>query len=90
MLKALGFSNGRVLSFILLEALVLCGGGAIVGLAMAAVAFPQLSALTGVAALPASVLASGLVLALLLGLFAGFVPAVKTARMPLAGAMAQR
>ena len=46
-LKTLGFSDGKVLALVLTEAFALCTFAALVGLALASLAFPALEAILG-------------------------------------------
>jgi putative ABC transport system permease protein len=89
-LKALGFSNSRVLALIAMEATVLCLGGAAAGLGLAALVFPLLRPITGLASLQPAVIASGAALALAVGGLAALVPALMSRRVPLAVAMVRQ
>ncbi len=93
-LKTLGFSGGSVLAMVLAESvlLLLIGGG--VGLLLASVIGPAVSAGSGGALnLPAAGLASWLVgvgLALLFGLLVGAFPALRAMRVNITDALAGR
>ncbi|MGB8842150.1 MAG: FtsX-like permease family protein, partial [Aliidongia sp.] len=89
-LKTLGFSETRVLSLVLIESLVLCIVAALIGLALAALAFPQLQRVIGVSTLPSSVILLGLGIAVLLALIAGLPPALRARRLSIVDALAGR
>ena len=93
-LKTIGFSDRRVLAMVLAESLAVAILGGAIGLALGAMAvagagtalaqfFPGLTASTGT-------LAWGLVLAVLLGLVTGALPAWQAARLRVADAMGRR
>lgn len=90
-LKALGFSDGAVLSLFLGEALLLCGLGGVLGIGLAKLSEPGLKrAVAGLfpnyVVLPETMI-GGLVLALALGLFAGIIPAWRAARLQVTEAL---
>jgi putative ABC transport system permease protein len=87
-LKALGFSEHRILAVILAESVTLCLIAAAIGLALAAVLLPQARALVGAAHVPLNVVAAGLGCALLLAVIAGAVPALRGARLQVVDALA--
>ncbi|MEA2757351.1 MAG: putative transport system permease protein [Aliidongia sp.] len=89
-LKTLGYSENLVLSLILAEALVLCIGAALVGLALAAVAFPQLKRFVGTAFLPTNVVLAGIAAAIALAIIVGLPPALRARRLSIVDALAGR
>jgi putative ABC transport system permease protein len=89
-LKALGFSNQKILSLVMLESVVLCVLGAALGLLIARVSFNALSALLGDVALPLGVIFVGLGVAAVLSLVSGIPPAVRAARLNIVDAIAGR
>lgn len=89
-LKVLGFSDGEVLRLIFAEAVVFCLVSAGLGLAIAAALFPLAKPFIGIAALPPPVVATGLGLAVLLGLVTGFTPAWRGMRLQIVDALAGR
>jgi putative ABC transport system permease protein len=84
-LKAIGFSDRAVLFFILAESLMIAVIGGVLGLGLSALAIPGLgSALAGMLPplnLSATILALGLLAALLVGAVAGIVPGIGAMRM---------
>ena len=90
-LKAIGFSDGMVTALVLVEAILLCMVAASLGLAAAAAVFPVTESLgIGGGALPASVIALGLAIALVLALVSGLPPARRVQRMTIVDALAGR
>jgi putative ABC transport system permease protein len=89
-LKTLGFSDSGVLTLVLVESLALCVTAALLGLALAELAFPQLKQLIGTATLPGSVIALGLALAVLLAFVTGLLPALRARRLNIVDALAGR
>jgi putative ABC transport system permease protein len=92
-LKTLGFSDGRVLGFVLAEAfaLVLCGG--LIGLALASLAGAMVEKGTGgqfLLALDASVWLIGIVAIVLMSLAVGLLPALRARRLKIVDALAGR
>lgn len=90
-LKAIGFSGRRVLWFILAESLFIALAGGLLGLALAALAVPALAkALNGMLPqliLEPSVLASGLIAAIAVGIISGFFPGFGAMRMRVVNAL---
>ena len=95
-LKALGFSNGSVALLSLLEALLLCGVGAALGIGLAALLYNTPATANLIAglrsyfpsfAVPLSVMGEALGIGLLLGLCAGMLPAAISARLDALKAM---
>jgi putative ABC transport system permease protein len=93
-LKTLGFSGGSVLSMVLAESVLLLLIGGVVGLSLASVIGPAVSAGSGGALnLPAAGLTSWLIgtgLALLFGLLVGALPALRAMRVNITDALAGR
>ena len=84
-LKALGFSDGTVFGVLLVQSFLLCGVGGGVGIALAYVSGPGISAVLGTM-FPGFRIASEVVLqtaliVVLLGLVAGIAPALRARRM---------
>jgi putative ABC transport system permease protein len=90
-LKAIGFSDRSVLFFVLGEALLIALFGGLIGLALAIFAVPLIAtALNGL--LPAlilsyTILASGLVFALIVGAASGLLPGIGAMRMRVVDAL---
>lgn len=93
-LKTLGFSGGSVLSMVLAESVLLLLIGGVVGLALASVIGPAVSAGSGGALnLPAAGLTSWMIgagLALFFGLLVGALPALRAMRVNITDALAGR
>lgn len=89
-LKTLGFSDLRVATIVLTEALLLCGIAGLSGLALARAGLPLLGRATGgllPAHMPLSVLAAGLALALIAGFISGAIPAIRSRRLAIVDAL---
>ena len=90
-LKAIGFSDRKVLAFVLGESLVIAAVGGLLGLGLALVAVPLLSrALTGlvpVLFLSPTILLFGFVAALFVGVISGFLPGLGAMRMRVVNAL---
>ena len=90
-LKTLGFSDGRVLAFVLTESMVLAGLGGLAGLAagwlLITVGGDPTGGLLAVFYFPAGDLALGVVLVGLLGLACGVLPALQARRLAIADAL---
>jgi putative ABC transport system permease protein len=86
-LKTLGFSNAKVLTLILLEATVLCVFAALIGLALAEVAFSFMGAVFGRVLLPPLVIETGIAIAILLALVSGTPPAWRSTRINIVDAL---
>jgi putative ABC transport system permease protein len=90
-LRAIGFSGAAVVASVMLEALALAIPGALIGLAIALLAFNGHSIITGgvifssTVTLPIAV--TGASVALAIGLIGGLFPAVRAARLPVAEAL---
>jgi len=89
--KALGFSNRKVLFFVLAESLMIALAGGLVGLLLAVIAIPILAnALNGMLpqlVLPPSVFALGFVTALIVGLASGLLPGLGAMRLQIVNAL---
>jgi putative ABC transport system permease protein len=80
--KALGANQASILNQFLVETLVLCGGGGLLGVALAVGVVQLVSSLTSwPAMISASVVELAVILALATGLLFGLYPASKAARM---------
>src|SRR6201981_2434763 len=90
-LKAIGYSDRAVLFFVLAESLAIALFGGLLGLLLAVVATPVLAtALASMLpnlALPGSILAMGLVVALVGGVAAGLLPGIGAMRMRVVNAL---
>ena len=90
-LKAIGFSDRKVLGFVLGESLVIAVVGGLLGLALALVAVPLLSrALSGIVPvliLSPTILLTGFVAALFVGFISGFLPGLGAMQMRVVNAL---
>ena len=90
-LKAIGFTNGRIVSLVLAESCLLTVIGGVVGLSLASLVIPamasQLAGLLPMFFLPARDLVTGFGLAVALGLVTGIVPALQAMRLRVADAL---
>lgn len=91
-LKTLGFSDGKVLTLVLIEALALCLFAAAVGLLLATLAFNSgaLRVIFGNFKMPLIVMAMGAGTALLLALVSGLPPAWRARQLNIVDALAGR
>jgi len=91
-LKTYGFSNTAVTSFICVESLLLCLGAALLGLAIAAAAFPSVFDAMGVLPLPLpwSVVETGCGIAAGLAVISALPPAFRARRLSIVDALAGR
>jgi putative ABC transport system permease protein len=89
-LKTLGFSDGKVLTLVLVEAFMLCIFAALLGLLFASLVFPALKAIIGNLPMPLSVVAMGVGVAVLLAVISGLPPAVRAQRLNIVDALAGR
>jgi putative ABC transport system permease protein len=93
-LKTIGFSNGSVLAMVLAESLLLLLIGGVIGLALASLVIPVVSAGSGgmlnlpVVGLDSWVL--GIALMVLIGLLVGALPASSAMRLKIVDALAAR
>lgn len=89
-LKAIGFSHGKVAAIVIAEALMLCGLSALAGLGLARVALPLLGRATGgllPVLMPSSVLFVGGFAALLIAMVSGAIPAWRAQRLSIIDAL---
>jgi putative ABC transport system permease protein len=91
-LKTFGYPDALLGALVVLEAMLLCLGAALCGLALAAVAFPPVIRGLGLAAipLPVSVLGTGLAIAVCLALVSAATPLWRALRLDVAAALAAR
>ena len=93
-LKTIGFSNRSVLGLVLAEAALLVGLGGLVGLALAAVLIPIVSAASNgmiqLGTVPGETWLTGVVLMLVIGLAVGLLPALRAMRLNIVDALAGR
>lgn len=89
-LKTLGFSDGAVLSMVLAECASICLFGGLLGVLFAAVAFPLMKKIVGVAQMPPMVIVWGLLAALATAVLAGALPAWRAKRLKIVDALAGR
>ena len=89
--KAIGYSDRKVMMFVLLESLVIALIGGVSGLLLAVVAVPGISkALNGLVPsliLQPSILVMGLLVALLVGLISGLLPGIGAMRLRIVNAL---
>jgi putative ABC transport system permease protein len=89
-LKTLGFSDTKVLTLVLIEALLLCLFAALAGLALASLAFPALKPIFGNFKMPLIVVMMGSGMALVLAFVSGFPPAWRARQLNIVDALAGR
>jgi putative ABC transport system permease protein len=89
-LKTLGFSDAKVLTLVLIEAVLLCTLAALIGLGGATLIFPLLKALVGDLPMPLIVIEMGVGLAILLAIISGLAPAIRAQRLNIVDALAGR
>jgi len=91
-LKTLGFSDGKVLALVLVEAVMLCAFAALAGLGLSSLAFKTeaLHQLFGNFGMPTIVIGMGAGLALLLALVSGLPPAWRARQLNIVDALAGR
>jgi putative ABC transport system permease protein len=90
-LKTVGFTDGMVTALVLAESILLCVFAALIGLGLAALAFPAFGNIgIGKVSLPAVVLLSGTAAAVLLALVSGLPPAWRAKRLAVVDALAGR
>jgi len=89
-LKTFGYSNAIVAILVVCEALLLCLGAALCGLALAAFAFPPLMQRIGLGAIPipATVIGAGFAIAVCLALVSAVPPLWRASRLDVATALA--
>jgi len=86
-LKTLGFSDTRMLVLVLVQSLTLCIFAALLGLAIADLLFPMLRGTLGVVDMPITVIAEGVLMAALLAVATGIVPAWRAKRLVIVEAL---
>jgi putative ABC transport system permease protein len=91
-LKTLGYSDAKVLTLVLVEALLLCLFAALLGIGLAALVFesPALQKLFGNFHMPTTVAGMGLGIAVLLAVISGFPPAWRARQLNIVDALAGR
>ena len=89
-LKALGFSDAKVLGLILTEAMLLCLFAAGLGLFLASLAFPAMKPIFGDFQMPMVVVGMGAVLAVAVALISGLPPAWRGRQLNIVDALAGR
>ncbi|GAB3735524.1 ABC transporter permease [Luteimonas pelagia] len=93
-LKTIGFTDRTVLGLVLAESMLLLVIGGLVGMALAAVAMPAVSATSGGAiqlgSMPPATWAMGIGLMLAIGAVVGLIPAVRAMRLDIVDALADR
>jgi putative ABC transport system permease protein len=96
-LRALGFGGGAIVLALMIEALLLAIAGGALGAGVAYVAFNNMRAatmnwqsfsqVTFAFAVTSQLLVQGVIWAAIIGLFGGLLPAIRAARLPIAGAL---
>jgi putative ABC transport system permease protein len=93
-LKTLGFNDGTVLVLVLVESVLLVVLGGLIGLGLAAVLMPGVSAASGgviqLPTVPGQTWAMGLGLMLAIGIVVGLLPALRAQRLKIVDALAGR
>ncbi len=93
-LKTLGFTNGTVLTLVLVESVLLIVLGGVIGMGLAAVIIPVLSAASGgllnLPNIPVETWTLGLSLMLGIGIVVGALPALRAMRLKIVDALAGR
>ena len=93
-LKTLGFTNGTVLALVLVESVLLIVLGGVIGMGLAAVIIPALSAASGgllnLPNIPVETWTLGLSLMLGIGIVVGALPALRAMRLKIVDALAGR
>ena len=90
-LKTLGFSNRAVTGIVVAEGLLMCAFGAALGLAVAAVLYPAVSAnMMGVGYLSGTVVAAGAVAAVIVAIVSSLPPALRVNRLQIIDALSGR
>lgn len=89
-LKAIGFTDAGVIAILFAEALMLCVTAALVGLALAAAAFPLAERQVGTATLPPFVILVGSLLAVALAFVSTIVPAWRARSLSIVDALTVR
>jgi putative ABC transport system permease protein len=89
-LKTLGFSDAKVMTLILAEAVIFCVAAAAIGLTIATLLQPFARQRLSIVSMPAIVLVAGMGCAVLLALLGASVPAWRGLRLQVADALAGR
>jgi putative ABC transport system permease protein len=93
-LKTIGFSNRSVLLLVLVEAILLIVIGGVIGLGIAAVLMPAVSAASGgviqLGSVPNVTWLLGIVLMIIIGVVVGALPALRAMRLSIVDALAGR
>ena len=93
-LKTLGFTNGTVLTLVLVESVLLIVLGGVIGMGIAAVIIPVVSAMSGgmlaLGGIAKETWAMGLALMLGIGIVVGALPAMRAMRLKIVDALAGR
>ncbi|MCB1552893.1 MAG: ABC transporter permease [Xanthomonadales bacterium] len=93
-LKTIGFSNHSLLWLVLAEAVLLIGLGGLLGLGIAAVMMPGISAASGgmiqLPGVPGQTWVVGLALMFVIGLLVGVLPALRAMKLNIVDALADR
>lgn len=86
-LKAMGFTNIRILNLVLIESVLLALAGGLIGLGLAAVSIKPIPNFLPSLFLPVEALGTGALAVVILGLIAGAIPAVQAMRLRIAEAL---
>src|SRR5262249_15632303 len=91
-LKTYGYSNGTVVLLVFVEAIVLCVVAALIGVEIAALASPKIYKLIQADGIsfPTNVFAMGVLIATLVAVVSGALPAWRTQRLDVVAALARR
>jgi putative ABC transport system permease protein len=89
-LKTLGFTDGAVLALILVETLVFCVVAAAVGLAISTLLYPVVVKAIQFELTPGPIMGLGIVVAIVLALLTGAIPAWRASRLSIVDALAGR
>ena len=93
-LKTIGFSDRSILGLVLAESVLLLVIGGLLGLGLAAIAMPAVSAASGgmiqLGSMPPDTWLIGIALMLAMGVLVGLIPAVRAMRLNIVDALAGR
>jgi putative ABC transport system permease protein len=89
-LKTLGFSDRAVFLLVMVEALIVCVAGTLIGLGLATMIFPVAARFLPGLSMPGVVLAFGLLGAVLISSLSVALPASRAARLQVVDALARR
>jgi putative ABC transport system permease protein len=89
-LKALGYSDAKVLTLVLVEAALVCIVSSLIGLLLAALVYTGLRSYFGQVLLPLVVVLAGIAIAIVLALVSGLPPALRAKRLKVVDALAGR